>query len=51
MNISPRPILEVLREALRTLQSDPGPMTPNKEELMSYLRERIDAHSPQAATT
>ena len=50
MNTSYRPILEVLRDALRTLQSDPGPMTPNKAELLSYLRERIVAHSPAAAS-
>lgn len=50
MNISSRPMLEVLREALRTLQSDPSPMTPNKAELVSYLRERIIAHSPSTAT-
>ena len=50
MSNSYRSMLEVLREALRTLQSDPGPMTPDKAELMSYLRERIVAHSPAAAS-
>lgn len=43
MNFLPRPMLEVLREALRTLETEPGPMTPGKAELMSYLRERIVA--------
>jgi hypothetical protein len=37
-------MLEVLREALRTLETEPGPMTPGKAELMTYLRERIVAH-------
>lgn len=49
MSIPYRPMLEVLREALRTLQTEPGPMTPNKAELMRYLRERIMANSPDAA--
>lgn len=39
-----RPLLEVFREALRTLQNEPGPMIPAKAELMEYLRERIAQH-------
>lgn len=39
-----RPLLEVFREALRTLQNEPGPMIPAKVELMEYLRERIAEH-------
>jgi hypothetical protein len=39
-----RPILEVFREALRTLESEPGPMIPAKAELMEYLRQRIAQH-------
>jgi hypothetical protein len=41
-----QPMLQVLREALRTLQTDPGPMTPERAEVVSYLRERIAAFSP-----
>ena len=44
-----RPMLEVLREALRTLQDDPGPMTPEKRQLVRYLRERILANSDSQA--
>jgi hypothetical protein len=40
-----RPLLEVFREALRVLQNEPGPMTPEKSELMRYLRERIAANA------
>jgi hypothetical protein len=39
-----RPLLEVFREALRTLQNEPGPMIPAKAELIEYLRERIAQH-------
>ena len=39
-----RPLLEVFREALSTLQNDPGPMIPAKAELMEYLRQRIAQH-------
>lgn len=39
-----RPLLEVFREALRTLQNEPGPMIPEKVELMEYLRKRIAEH-------
>src|SRR4051812_26698152 len=39
-----RPLLEVFREALRTLQNEPGPMIPAKAELMEYLRNRITEH-------
>jgi len=39
-----RPLLEVFREALRTLQNEPGPMIPAKAELMEYLRARIAQH-------
>ena len=39
-----RPLLEVFREALKTLQNEPGPMIPAKAELMEYLRERIAQH-------
>ena len=49
MNFSYRPMLDVLREALSTLQNDPGPLTPEKAELLSYLHERILAHSPSPA--
>jgi hypothetical protein len=39
-----RPLLEVFREALKTLQNEPGPMIPAKVELMEYLRARIAEH-------
>jgi len=39
-----RPLLEVFREALSTLQNEPGPMIPAKAELMEYLRNRIAQH-------
>ena len=39
-------MLHVLRDALRTLQTDPGPMTPAGAEVVSYLRERISACTP-----
>ena len=39
-----RPLLEVFREALKTLQNEPGPMIPAKAELMEYLRNRIAQH-------
>ena len=39
-----RPLLDVFREALRTLQNEPGPMIPAKAELMEYLRARIAQH-------
>lgn len=39
-----RPLLDVFREALRTLQNEPGPMIPAKAELMEYLRSRIAEH-------
>jgi hypothetical protein len=39
-----RPLVEVFREALRTLQNEPGPMIPAKAELMEYLRNRITEH-------
>lgn len=39
-----RPLLEVFREALKTLQNEPGPMIPAKLELMAYLRARISEH-------
>lgn len=39
-----RPLLEVFREALKTLQNEPGPMIPAKVELMEYLRQRISQH-------
>jgi len=39
-----RPLLEVFREALSTLQNEPGPMIPAKAELMEYLRQRIAQH-------
>jgi hypothetical protein len=39
-----RPLVEVFREALRTLQNEPGPMIPAKAELMEYLNERIAQH-------
>lgn len=39
-----RPLLEVFREALKTLQTEPGPMIPAKAELMQYLRNRIAEH-------
>lgn len=41
---SPRPLLEVFRSTLRTLQSEPGPMTPDKAEFMEYLHRRIAEH-------
>lgn len=44
MSFNYRPLFEVLREALRTLQNEPGPMTPEKSELIRYLRERIAAN-------
>jgi hypothetical protein len=40
-----RSLLEVFREALRTLQDEPGPMTPEKSALLRYLRERIAANT------
>jgi hypothetical protein len=49
MNFSYRPMLEILREALSVLQNDPGPLTPEKAELLSYLHERIVAHSGSPA--
>jgi len=39
-----RPLLEVFREALHTLQNEPGPMIPAKVELIDYLRARIAEH-------
>ena len=39
-----RPLLEVFRDALKTLQNEPGPMIPAKAELMEYLRNRIAEH-------
>ena len=39
-----RPLLEVFRDALRTLQNEPGPMIPAKAELMEYLHARIAEH-------
>lgn len=39
-----RPLLEVFRSALETLLNDPGPMIPEKVELMEYLRNRIAEH-------
>jgi hypothetical protein len=43
-----RPFVEVLREALCTLQSDPGPRTRAKLELMQQIRDCIaqrESHS------
>lgn len=34
----PRPIIEVLREALQTLDTDPKPLTPKKRELLRQIR-------------
>ena len=48
MNFQLRPLLHVYREALRTLQSEPGPMTSNKLDLMTYLRQRITEHESRA---
>jgi len=45
MGLQYRPLLEVLREALRILQNEPGPMTHEKSELMRYIRERIAANA------
>ena len=39
-----RPLLEVFRDALKTLQNEPGPMIPAKAELMEYLHQRIAEH-------
>lgn len=39
-----RPLVEVFREALSTLQNEPGPMIPAKAELMEYLHARIAQH-------
>jgi len=39
-----RPLLAVFREALTTLENEPGPMIPAKAELMKYLRNRIAEH-------
>jgi hypothetical protein len=39
-----RPLLEVFRDALKTLQNEPGPMIPAKAELMEYLHARIAEH-------
>ena len=48
MSFKYRPFLEVLREALRTLQTEPGPKTPEKTNLMLYIRQRIaEQESPQ----
>lgn len=44
MDLQYRPLLDVLREALRVLKDEPGPMTPEKSELMRYLQERIAAN-------
>lgn len=49
MTVTYRPMLQVLREALHTLQTEPGPMTPEKKELLSYLRERIVANQNDSA--
>lgn len=47
-----QPLLDSLREALDSLESDPGPMTPEKAELISYLGERILANQvPARAAT
>jgi hypothetical protein len=39
-----RPLLEVFRDALKTLQNEPGPMIPAKAELLEYLHARIAEH-------
>jgi len=45
MTISaPRPLIEVFRSSLRTLEKEPGPMTPDKTEFMEYLQRRIAEH-------
>ena len=33
--------LDIYSNALRTLESEPGPMTPEKAELLRFLRERV----------
>ena len=33
--------LDIYSNALRTLESEPGPMTPEKADLLRFLRERI----------
>jgi hypothetical protein len=42
MTLQPqRPYLEVLRDALRALEAEPGSATPEKSELLRQLRKRI----------
>ena len=41
MMTAQQPLVDSLRDALNALQSEPGPMTPQKAELISYLRECI----------
>lgn len=36
-----RPIIEILRDALRRMESDPRPETPNLRDLKRLVRERI----------
>ena len=37
----PRPLMDVYREALRTLEAEPGPLTPEKVELLRHIQRRI----------
>jgi len=45
MNLqSPRPLLELFRSTLQTLENESGSMTPDKAEFMEYLQRRIAEH-------
>jgi hypothetical protein len=50
MTVSDRPMLKVLRERLRALQTEPGPVTLERALLMGYLAQRIVAYMPSART-
>ena len=38
---TPRPLQDVFRDALRTLEAEPDRITPDKAELIEFLRQRI----------
>lgn len=48
MSYFSHPMLQVLCEPLRTLETDPGRITPERAEVMSYLRKRIAVHMSAA---
>lgn len=39
-----RPLSDTFRSALKMIESDPGPITPEKMEFIDYLRRRITEH-------